>query len=278
MRYTPVKILLLSGLGGCLEFYDFIVFAIFASSISHTFFPDSSALAGLLQTFVIFAVGYLVRPLGGVIMGHFGDRYGRKKIFVLTVFMMGASSLLMAVMPGFAQLGVVAAVLFAVLRVIQGLSLGGEVPGGLTFVAEHFVKRPGLGCGAFFLCINLGIILGNLMHSLLNGFAVAPEYSWRIAFAIGGVLALGSYFIRKTLQETPQFLYLLEDNALQRLPIAGVLRHRWREALAAFCIVSAGAGMVTIVLLYMPSYLHKVLHYSANMSSDLASVGVVVFP
>ena len=203
------KTVVLSALGGGLECYDFIIFAIFAKNIGDTFFPASSTVATLIQSYLVFAIGYLARPLGGVIFSHFGDLYGRKKSFSVSISMMGISTLLMSFLPGFDKWGLLATVVFILLRIFQGLSIGGEIPGALVFVSEHFPLKKGAACAIILLFLNCGLLLGDLIHVLLTRFL--PEnlfnaYGWRIAFFIGGFSALISFYIRRSLEETHSFL------------------------------------------------------------------------
>jgi MFS family permease len=132
------KTLSLSALGGALEFYDFIIFVFFATVVGKLFFPaDMPEWLRLMQTFGIFAAGYLARPLGGIVMAHFGDLLGRKKMFTLSIFMMAVPTLIMGLLPTYAQIGLWAPILLLLMRVIQGAAIGGEVPGAWVFVSEH---------------------------------------------------------------------------------------------------------------------------------------------
>ena len=129
------KHIIYSTLGGILEFYDFIIFAIFSKIISTTFFPNHSSISSLLLTFTIFAAGYIIRPFGGLIYCHFVDKFGRKKNFSISIIMMAFSTLFIAFIPSYASIGIFAPILLTILRLIQGASIGGEIPGALTFVS-----------------------------------------------------------------------------------------------------------------------------------------------
>jgi len=157
-------------LGGALEFYDFVIFVFFAAVVSKLFFPaEMPEWLRQIQTFGIFAAGYLARPLGGVIMAHFGDLLGRKKMFTLSIFMMALPTLGMGLMPTYAQIGIAAPLLLLLLRIIQGAAIGGEVPGAWVFVAEHVPNRHvGYACGTLTAGLTFGILLGSLMATLIN--------------------------------------------------------------------------------------------------------------
>src|SRR5829696_5567839 len=130
------RIVLLASLGGTLEFYDFVIFGVFARDIADAVFPSASPLASLMASFAAFAAGYLARPIGGILLSHFGDRHGRRAVFLWSLFVMSAATLGMGLVPSFATWGTAASLTMVVLRVVQGLSLGGELPGALTYVVE----------------------------------------------------------------------------------------------------------------------------------------------
>lgn len=146
---SDAKTLVLAALGGALEYYDFIIFVFFTSVIGQLFFPpETPDWLRQLQTFGIFAAGYLARPLGGIVMAHFGDRSGRKQMFTLSVFLMAIPTLIIGLLPTYATLGYTAPLALLLMRILQGAAVGGEVPGAWTFVAEHVPERKtGFACG-----------------------------------------------------------------------------------------------------------------------------------
>ncbi|MDU5676228.1 MAG: MFS transporter, partial [Pseudomonas aeruginosa] len=174
---SDYKTLSLSALGGALEFYDFIIFVFFATVVGKLFFPaDMPEWLRQLQTFGLFAAGYLARPLGGVIMAHFGDLLGRKRMFTLSIFMMAVPTLIMGLLPTYAQIGIWAPLALLLLRVIQGAAIGGEVPGAWVFVAEHVPARHvGYACGTLTSGLTAGILLGSLVATAINSFYSATE-------------------------------------------------------------------------------------------------------
>ena len=210
---SDYKTLGLAALGGALEFYDFIIFVFFAPAIGQLFFP--AAMPDWLrqvQTFGIFAAGYLARPLGGIIMAHFGDLFGRKRMFTLSVLLMSVPTLMMGLLPTYASIGVLAPVLLLLLRVMQGAAVGGEVPGAWVFVSEHVPQRHiGYACGTLTAGLTAGILLGSLIASAINRHFAPAEisaYAWRIPFLLGGVFGMFSVYLRRWLHETPVFAEL----------------------------------------------------------------------
>ena len=149
--------MLLASLGGTLEFYDFVIFGVFASDIAAAMFPSASPIASLMASFAAFAAGYLARPFGGIVLAHYGDRYGRRQVFLWSVFVMSAATLGMGLVPSYAQWGVAASALMVVLRLLQGFCLGGELPGALTYVVETAPRIAPLVCGVVFSCVTMGV-------------------------------------------------------------------------------------------------------------------------
>ena len=190
---------MLASLGGALEFYDFIVYGVFAGSIAAAFFPATDPLVGQVLTFSIFAGGYLARPFGGMLLGALGDRFGRRNVFLISLGLISASTVLMGFLPGYAAWGAWAAFAMVALRLVQGLCLGGELPCAIVYAVETAPTRGGFACGVLFFCVNSGVSLAALVSLAINGL-MAPEaaaaYGWRIAFVLGGVTGLLSFLVR----------------------------------------------------------------------------------
>jgi len=213
------RTLCLATLGGLLEFYDFIIFVFFANTIGELFFPpEISDWLRQFQTFGIFAAGYLARPLGGVVMAHAGDLRGRKQMFTLSIFLMALPTLGIGLLPTYSKLGFWAPVLLLLLRILQGVAVGGEVPGAWVFVSEHVhPSRVGLACGILTAGLTGGILLGSLVAtglSIVMTHGQLTAYGWRIPFLIGGAFGLLSMYLRRLLAETPVFEELKARRAL----------------------------------------------------------------
>ena len=250
------KTLSLSALGGALEFYDFIIFVFFAAVVGKLFFPvDMPEWLRMMQTFGIFAAGYLARPLGGIIMAHFGDLLGRKKMFTLSIFMMAVPTLIMGLLPTYAQIGIFAPILLLLMRVIQGAAIGGEVPGAWVFVSEHVPARHiGYACGTLTCGLTAGILLGSLMATFINTIYTPVEvsdFAWRIPFLVGGVFGLLSVYLRRWLHETPVFAELQLRKALaEEVPLKSVLRdQRGAGAISMLLTWLLSAGIIVVILM-----------------------------
>lgn len=279
------KTLSLAALGGALEFYDFIIFVFFAAVIGDLFFPaDIPDWLRQVQTFAIFAAGYLARPLGGLIMAHFGDSQGRKKMFSLSILLMALPTLAMGLLPTYATLGIAAPILLLLLRVLQGAAIGGEVPGAWVFVAEHVPeKRIGFACGTLTAGLTAGILLGSVVATLVNS-AFGPQGilsgAWRIPFLLGGVFGFIALYLRRWLQETPIFVEMKARKALAaELPLkAVVLKHKREIAISMLLTWLLSAGIVVVILM-TPTLLQKqygIPTAQALQANSLATVMLLV--
>ncbi|ENY72854.1 major facilitator transporter [Aeromonas diversa CDC 2478-85] len=258
------KTLGLAALGGALEFYDFIIFVFFAVVIGELFFPaDIPEWLRQFQTFGIFAAGYLARPLGGIIMAHFGDLVGRKRMFTLSIIMMALPTLLIGLLPTYATLGILAPILLLALRILQGAAIGGEVPGAWVFVAEHVpAKRVGFACGVLTGGLTAGILLGSLVATAINkGMSPADvsQWGWRLAFVLGGVFGIVAMYLRRWLHETPVFAEMQANKALaEELPLRTVLREHKGSVVVSMLLTWLLSAGIVVVILMTPTYLQKI--------------------
>lgn len=271
----------LSALGGALEFYDFIIFVFFASVMGHLFFPPHMPeWLVLIQTFGIFAAGYLGRPIGGVVLAHYGDQFGRKKVFAFSVLLMSMATLAIACLPTYATIGIGAPILLLVFRILQGVAIGGEVPGAWTFVAEHVPSnRVGIACGLLCSGLAFGILLGSLIATVIN-WVFTPQsvidYAWRIPFFIGGVFGLIGFYLRRWLQETPVFVEMKNAQLLENgLPLKRVLREHIHSVVIAMLFTWILSAAIIVTTLMTPMFLQKLYHYSPLESLAATSFGTL---
>jgi len=287
---SDVKTLALAALGGALEFYDFIIFVFFTVVIGQLFFPpDTPDWLRQLQAYGLFAAGYLARPLGGVVMAHFGDRSGRKRMFTLSVFLMAIPTLLIGLLPTYASIGYAAPLLLLLLRLVQGAAIGGEVPGAWTFVAEHVpARRVGFACGTLTAGLTIGILFGSLIATAVNK-SLSPAdvlaYGWRIPFVVGGVFGFFAVFLRRLLAETPVFEELRRRNELVRgLPLMSVLAGHGRAVVVSMLLTWVLTAAIVVVILMTPTLIQKLFAIApadalgANSIATLClSIGCIVF-
>ncbi|WP_354524934.1 MFS transporter [Mycolicibacterium sp. 624] len=215
--------------GTTIEWYDFFLYATAASLVfNHAFFPDQSTFVGTLLSFATFAVGFLVRPIGGFVFGHVGDRIGRKKTLAFTMLLMGGATALMGVLPTAAQIGVLAPILLLLLRIVQGFALGGEWAGAVLLAVEHSPpKRRGLFGSIPQVGLALGLALGTGVFALLQ--ITLPDdafltYGWRIAFLLSIVLVIFGVVVRLRASETPSFERVRDSDDRAAVPLREIFK------------------------------------------------------
>lgn len=265
-----IRTLALASLGGALEYYDFIVAVFFTRILGAVFFPPQTPeWLAQIEVFSIFAAGYLIRPIGGILFAHFGDRFGRKRMFALSLFLMCVPTVVIGCLPGYATIGMAAPVLLLACRLLQGLSVGGEVPGAWIFCAEHVrEERVGLACGLLLSGMCVGILLGSLSATFLGGSLTHSQlmaWGWRAPFIAGGVFGLLAVYLRRYLHETPVFEALRAKRAVAAgFPLVTVLRSHRKAIMLSMLVTWVYAGMFVLYFLYMPTYLQSHWHLDNN--------------
>lgn len=290
LNRSDYRTLVLAALGGALEFYDFIIFVFFAVVIGKLFFPpDMPEWLRQLQTFGIFAAGYLARPLGGIVMAHFGDLLGRKRMFMLSIFLMSVPTLAIGLLPTYAVIGIWAPLLLLALRILQGAAIGGEVPGAWVFVSEHVPPRHvGFACGTLTAGLTGGILLGSLVATAINKLYAPAELlaeGWRVPFIIGGAFGLVSVWLRQWLHETPVFREMQARQALaDELPLKTVIREHRPAVILTMLMTWLLSAAVVVMILMTPTLVQKLYAIPAaaalqanSIATLFLSLGCVVF-
>ena len=250
---------LASAVGTTIEWYDFFIYGTAAAVVfGPQFFPQVSELAGTLAAFATFAIGFIARPLGGVVMGHFGDRLGRKFMLVWALMLMGLSTLGIGLLPTYAQIGGWAPVLLTTLRFIQGFALGGEWGGAVLMSVEHAPHgRRGLFGSVVAMGLPAGIVLSNLVFIIVTT-VLSPEqfamWGWRIPFIASVVLVAVGMFVRLSIAESPIFADVLRAGSARRMPVVDVLRTDARTVLLAAGSYVGISGLGYILLVYFVTY------------------------
>jgi MFS family permease len=271
---------LASAVGTTIEWYDFFIYGTAAAVVfGPQFFPQVSELAGTLAAFATFAIGFIARPLGGVVMGHFGDRLGRKFMLVWALMLMGLSTLGIGLLPTYAQIGGWAPVLLTTLRFIQGFALGGEWGGAVLLSVEHAPHgRRGLFGSVVAMGLPAGIVLSNLVFIVVTT-VLSPEqfatWGWRIPFIASVVLVAIGMFVRLSIAESPIFADVLRAGIARRMPVLDVLRTDVRTVLLAAGSYVGISGLGYILLVYFVTYATRRLNLAlptALMLIVLASV------
>jgi MFS family permease len=275
----------ISMLGGALEYYEFLVFVFMVPVLGQVFFPPgTSPWLRSLQTLGIFAAGYVIRPFGGLILGVFGDRLGRKRMFIVTLALMALPTLGIGLLPTYAQIGVAAPLLLLLCRLCQGLAMGGEIPTALTFVVEHVdEKRTGLAIGILGAGLCAGTLMGILMVALMGKAFTqheVVEFAWRVPFVLGGVFGLLSAALRRFVSETPVFAEMADRKKLgESVPLREVFVKYRRELLIAFAASLASNAIVQVASLFPVTFFQAELNFPAPVvhQAQLGFIAVSMF-
>jgi MFS transporter, MHS family, proline/betaine transporter len=250
--------------GNVLEFYDFAVYAYLASILGRNFFPSGSETISLLSTFAVFGVGFVIRPLGGFLIGRFGDRRGRKPALLLTVILMAAGTGLIGVIPTYAQIGIAAPIMLTLARLLQGFSAGGEWGGAATFIVEWAPPgRRGFYGGIHVVSIYLGLALGSAVAAALST-GLSPEsmtdWGWRVPFIIGALIGPLGLLVRRKINESPVFVEAQTHSAVETEPeILRTMGH-------AFCFAAMQAALTYVFLGYFPTFTQRFAGLSASQA------------
>ncbi|HWD04344.1 MAG TPA: MFS transporter [Amycolatopsis sp.] len=276
------RVALASSIGTTIEWYDYFIYSTATALVfNKAFFPSLSPASGTLAAFATLGVGFVARPLGGIVWGHFGDRVGRKAMLVASLVLMGLATAAVGVLPTYASAGVVAPVLLVVLRVLQGISAGGEWGGAALMAVEHAPEGRRGRFGSFSqVGVPAGLILAQLVFFVVSN-SVSPEdfraWGWRVPFLVSLVLVVVGLVIRLRVAESPVFTRLREAGERVRVPIAEVLRHRPREVLVAALSFIANTALGYVFFAYLLSYGTAVLKLSSTTMLVEIIVGSVVW-
>src|SRR5256714_9897466 len=269
-----------SAVGTTIEWYDFFLYSTVTGLVfAKLYFPNSDPLVGTLEAFAIYAVGFAARPVGAAIFGHFGDRIGRKTTLIVTLLTMGIATTLIGLVPGYAVIGIWGAVLLTLLRIFQGIGVGGEWGGSVLISMEWGSnKRRGLVASWPQIGVPIGLILGNgalLVASRISGDAGFLSWGWRIPFLLSLVLVAVRLYIRLGILETPPFARLIEKGTIARQPVLEVIKKSWREIILSALVRMSEQAPFYLFTAFVLSYGTKTLGYSNNFM--LTSVFIAAF-
>jgi MFS transporter, MHS family, proline/betaine transporter len=260
------RAILAASAGNLLEWYDFAVYAQFAIYIGANFFPHGSRGADLVNAFLVFGLGFVIRPLGAVLIGTYGDRAGRKAALTLTILVMAGGTLLIAVAPSYAAIGLAAPLILLAGRLLQGFSAGGEIGSATAFLVEHAPpERKALYTAWLQGSMGMSNILGASVAftvTLLLPKAEIIRWGWRLPFFLGLAIVPVGFYLRRTLEETPVFRAEVAAVRAVRLPITRVLREQPLELAAGLGVSILWAAAVYVLLIFMPIYLQRTLGFT----------------
>ncbi len=272
-----VKVAFASFIGTAIEWYDFFLYGTAAALVfPRLFFPNIDPLMGTLASFGTYAVGFVARPVGGVVIGHFGDRIGRKSMLFLTLTIMGVGTFLIGLLPTYNNIGVWAAVLLTVLRILQGFGVGGEWGGAVLMAVEHApANRRGFYGSWPQMGVPAGLVLANLVFGYFSGSRPEAEFlagAWRVPFLLSAVLVVVGLFIRMQISEPPGFAKLKAANTQARMPVLDAIRDHPKEVLVAFGARFAENGIFYVYTVFVLAYATAQLQVPAS----IALTGVLI--
>jgi len=270
------KLYIAGFVGEIMEWFDFTIYGFFALVIAKNFFPAENHFISLIAAFAAFAIGFLMRPLGAVFFGFMGDMYGRKKVLTTSMFLMSIPSFIIAVMPTYQTIGVFAPIVLVLMRMLQGLSVGGEHTGSIIYLAElsdH--KKRAFSAVVPFVGTMLGVLTGSLVGAVI--FAVFPadaidSWAWRIPFGMGVLIAFVGMMIRKHLPES----YAKENDKSSTMPIVMIYQKHFTPFIKVFLINLPFAVGFYMIFIYNPIWMQQFLHDSKEYTLEINSLALFI--
>ncbi|MDD7940376.1 MFS transporter [Actinomycetospora lutea] len=270
-----------SFVGTSIEWYDYYIFGTAAALVfGSLFFPQFSSVAGTLAAFATFAVGFIARPLGAAVIGHYGDRLGRKAMLVLTLLLTGGATALIGLLPTYAAIGIGAPLLLVLLRLLQGFGVGGEWGGAVLIATEHATSRRRAVYGSFAqFGVPIGVLTSNLAFLAVAGLPdeAFRSWGWRVPFLLSVVLVVVGFVVRSRLQDAPEFEAVKRNRETSTVPVAELVRRHPRTLVLASLASIAPPAIGYTVIVYMLSYGTTVLDYERTTLLTLIMLSTVVW-
>lgn len=262
--------------GNIIEWYDFSLYIFLAPVIAHHFFHEQNQLNAMLSTFLIFAIGFFIRPLGSLVFGHLGDRLGRSTTLKMSILLISIPTLLIGLLPTYTTWGIFAALALAGLRLIQGICIGGEFAGSMIYLTEMAPDHK----RAFISSManngsNFGILCATLFSALISSIMTEADfyaYGWRIPFIVGGLFGLIGLWFRRNIQETPTFEALAAQNKLSKVPLLQVCKYHKADILRIFLLLVMSAVGSYVLLEFMSTYLNQYFGYTLRAALQVQSL------
>ncbi len=259
------KILISSMIGNALEWYDFVLYVQFSSIIGRLFFPSEDPFTSLLATFGIFAVGFVMRPIGGVLFGILGDKFGRKSALVFSILMMAIPTALIGFIPTYQQIGIAAPICLTFIRLLQGLALGGGFSGCMTFIVEHSPdNQRGLVGSSSMFSLGAGVFLGIVVSLGFSTYLPEDEFiswGWRLPFIISLAIGMVAFYIKNNINESPVYLKAKEHGSISKAPISQLFKEHLKDLLIAVAIYMT----VTVPFYTFTAFFSTYLQHHASM-------------
>lgn len=277
---TNLNLFFASIIGNIFEIFDFFIFIFLSPIIANLFFPKEIGNLAIFYTYVSIAISYFIRPIGGILLGNLGDRYGRKSIFTLSIFFTAFPSLIIGLLPTYNQIGIFAPIILILARIMQGFSSGAELPGSITYIAEKYYNK-----NYYFYCAwipfgaNIAVGLGSISIKILT--TCMPEhqlylYGWRIPFLLGSILAIIGFYIRTNLKENSQFIELIKNHKILKSPVKFLLFNYYKPVLNGIFFTILISLVTSIFHVFLPNLYIKYLNLSIKHATNISSLGAII--
>jgi len=274
------KVLVASLTGSAIEWFDYFLYGTAAALVfNKIFFPMVDPVIGLILSYLSFSLTFFIRPIGGVIFAHIGDRIGRKKTLVLTLSLMGGATVMIGLLPTYEQIGLWAPALLILMRIIQGMGIGGEWGGALLLAYEYAPeKRKGFFGSIPQAGVTIGMLMATFIVSLMTLFSEEDflSWGWRIPFLLSSVLVLLGLWIRKDIDETPEFKKVKSSSKVAKAPLRDTLKYHWREVLIAAGLKVVETAPFYIFSTFVVSYATTTLSYQKSQALEAVTLGALV--
>lgn len=274
------RVLIASLTGSSIEWFDYFLYGTAAALVfNKIFFPMVDPVIGLILSYLSFSLTFFIRPIGGVLFAHIGDRIGRKKTLVLTLSLMGGATVMIGLLPTYDQIGIWAPILLILMRIIQGMGIGGEWGGALLLAYEYAPeKRKGFFGSIPQAGVTIGMLMATFIVSLMTLFSEEQflSWGWRIPFLMSAVLVLLGLWIRKDIDETPEFQKVKQSGQVAKAPLRDTLTHHWREVLIAAGLKVVETAPFYIFSTFIVSYATTTLTYQKSQVLEAVTLGALV--
>ncbi|HDT2136583.1 MFS transporter [Enterobacter roggenkampii] len=274
------KVLIASLTGSAIEWFDYFLYGTAAALVfNKIFFPMVDPVIGLILSYLSFSLTFFIRPIGGVLFAHIGDRIGRKKTLVLTLSLMGGATVMIGLLPTYEMIGLWAPALLILMRIIQGMGIGGEWGGALLLAYEYAPeKRKGFFGSIPQAGVTIGMLMATFIVSLMTLFSEEDflSWGWRIPFLLSSVLVLLGLWIRKDIDETPDFQRVKASGQVAKAPLRDTLKHHWREVLIAAGLKMVETAPFYIFSTFVVSYATSTLTYQKSQALEAVTLGALV--
>jgi MFS transporter, MHS family, proline/betaine transporter len=267
-------------IGNVLEWYEFSLFAYLSPIIANLFFPSNNNIVSLLSTLLVFAAGFVVRPLGSIFLGHLGDSLGRAKTLKITIFLISSSSILTGLLPTYQKIGITAPILLIICRLVQGFCIGGEFAGSMIYLTEsapskHRAIISSMANNGSNIGVLIAVVACTTMSALLNNQDISL-FGWRILFISGGALGIIGLWLRRDLTESETFLCLQKNIKNTYFPLIYVFRHQSQRILHVILLLFISACGSYTLMGYLSTYLHEFLGLPLNQSYQIQTLFIIL--